>query len=245
MRTPALAPMRVAPASTIARAPDRSRTPPAAFTPIAPPTTRRMRATSATVAPPFENPVDVFTKSAPAAFASVQAVTFSSSVSSAASMMTLLVTPHGRHTSTTASMSFWTALTSPDFSAPMWITMSTSDAPSKIARRVSYAFTSLAVAPSGNPTTVHTPTPLPCSRRAARVTHTGLMHTVANRYSAASRQSASISARVASAFSSVWSISEATSPAGAPAACRPSRDAPASSTPRTRCGQHSSCTAWQ
>jgi hypothetical protein len=52
-----------------------------------------MSATSAAVAPPGPKPVDVFTKSAPAAFASVHAVTFSSSVSSAASMITLLVTP--------------------------------------------------------------------------------------------------------------------------------------------------------
>jgi hypothetical protein len=102
MRTPALAPTRVAPAATIAFNPSRSRTPPAAFTPISSPTTRRMRATSAAVAPPGPNPVDVFTKSAAAAFASVHAVTFSSSVSSAASMMTLLSAPNSRHGDVTA-----------------------------------------------------------------------------------------------------------------------------------------------
>ena len=39
----------------------KSRTPPAAFTPMSGPTTRRMRAPSATVAPPGPNPVEVFT----------------------------------------------------------------------------------------------------------------------------------------------------------------------------------------
>ncbi len=93
MRTPALAPMRVAPAATIAFICSRSRTPPDALTPISSPTTRRINATSAAVAPPGPKPVDVFTKSAPAAFDSVQAVIFSSSVSSAVSMITLLPAP--------------------------------------------------------------------------------------------------------------------------------------------------------
>src|SRR5438093_863597 len=43
--------MRSAPASSMAWADLRSRTPPAAFTPMSGPTTRRMRATSAAVAP--------------------------------------------------------------------------------------------------------------------------------------------------------------------------------------------------
>jgi hypothetical protein len=94
-------------------------------------------ATSAAVAPPDANPVDVFTKSAPAAFDSEQAVIFSSSVSSAASMMTLLIAPHCRHGSTTASMSRSTVRRSPDLSAPMLMTMSISVAPSKMARRAS------------------------------------------------------------------------------------------------------------
>src|SRR5262245_7355621 len=78
---------------------------PAAFTPTSSPTTRRISATSATVAPPDAKPVDVFTKSAPAALASVDAVTFSSSLNSAASMMTLLSTPDSRHGAVTASRS--------------------------------------------------------------------------------------------------------------------------------------------
>ena len=83
------------------------------------------------------------------------------------------------------------------------MTMSISDAPSKMARRVSKFLTSAVVAPSGNPTTEQTPTPVPRSREAASATHTGFTHTVAKWNSAASRQSFSISARVASALSSV------------------------------------------
>ena len=50
----------------------RSRTPPAALTPIASPTTRRISMTSAIVAPPGPKPVEVLTKSAPAALVSVR-----------------------------------------------------------------------------------------------------------------------------------------------------------------------------
>src|SRR5438093_868973 len=88
--------MRSAPASSMAWAALRSRTPPAAFTPISGPTTRRMSATSAAVAPPGPKPVDVLTKSAPAARAITQAFTFSSSVRSAASMMTFTSAPPPR-----------------------------------------------------------------------------------------------------------------------------------------------------
>src|SRR5262249_25885678 len=49
---PALAPTRLAPAATIACSPSRSRTPPAALTPMSAPTTRRISATSWIVAPP-------------------------------------------------------------------------------------------------------------------------------------------------------------------------------------------------
>jgi hypothetical protein len=127
-----------APAATIALRPSRSRTPPAALTPISAPTTRRISATSAAVAPPGPNPVEVFTKSAPAAFDSVQAVIFSSSVRRAASMITLLTTPHCRGTgSVTASMSRSTGaqvarLQRADVDDHVDLA-----APSKIARRVS------------------------------------------------------------------------------------------------------------
>src|SRR4029453_3697108 len=104
-------------------------------------------ATSATVAPPGPKPVDVFTNSAAAALARVHAVTFSSSVRSAASMMTLLNAPNSRQGIVTASMSVSTTRRSPDLSAPTLITMSISRAPSKIARRVSHPFTSAPPAP--------------------------------------------------------------------------------------------------
>ncbi len=97
--------MRSAPASIIACADLRSRTPPAALTPISGPTTRRISATSAAVAPPGPKPVDVFTKSAHAARAITHAFTFSSSVRSAASMMTLAIVPRVWHAATTPAMS--------------------------------------------------------------------------------------------------------------------------------------------
>lgn len=50
--TPELVPSRVAPASSIASAVARSRTPPDAFTPSTGPTVRRISATSCNVAPP-------------------------------------------------------------------------------------------------------------------------------------------------------------------------------------------------
>src|SRR5207244_3300150 len=72
----ALAPIRVAPAATIFFTSSRVRMPPEAFTPIAGPTVSRIKATSCSVAPDGPNPVDVFTKSAPASLASRQAVRF-------------------------------------------------------------------------------------------------------------------------------------------------------------------------
>ncbi len=79
----ALVPRRLAPASTIACASSALWIPPEAFTPISGPTVFLIRATSAAFAPPVENPVEVFTKSAPASFASSHAFTFSSSVKKA------------------------------------------------------------------------------------------------------------------------------------------------------------------
>ena len=54
---------------------------------------------------PGPKPVDVFTKSAPAAWESTQAFTFSSSVSSAVSRMTLTSAPPPWLVSTTPAMS--------------------------------------------------------------------------------------------------------------------------------------------
>src|SRR5580698_2446701 len=60
------APIRFAPASSMACTSASFRTPPDAFTPQRAPATPRSSATSATVAPPEANPVEVFRKSAPA-----------------------------------------------------------------------------------------------------------------------------------------------------------------------------------
>src|SRR5579885_251546 len=57
--TLALAPIRVAPAATMARRSSSVRMPPEAFTPISGPTTRRINATSCAVAPAVLKPVDV------------------------------------------------------------------------------------------------------------------------------------------------------------------------------------------
>ena len=100
--------------------------------------------------------------------------------------------------------------------------MSISVAPSKIARRVSYCFTSGVVAPSGKPTTEHTPTPVPRSRAAARATQVGFTHTVANLHSAASRHSVSISsARGVGLQQRVIDEPSATAFAPPSRACRP------------------------
>ncbi len=83
-------PSRVAPASIIASAVAVSRMPPEALTPNFGPTVSRISFTSATVAPPPGlKPVEVFTKCAPLSTTSLQARTFSSSVSRQVSIITL------------------------------------------------------------------------------------------------------------------------------------------------------------
>ena len=85
---PCEAPILFAPASTISLRASGVRIPPAALTPIVGPTVLRIKATSLTVAPPVENPVEVLTKSALASFASLQARTISSSLSKQHSRIT-------------------------------------------------------------------------------------------------------------------------------------------------------------
>ena len=63
--------MRFAPAARMASRSSSVRIPPDALTPISGPTTRRISATSCTVAPWVENPVEVLTKSAPACLLSI------------------------------------------------------------------------------------------------------------------------------------------------------------------------------
>ena len=107
MATLALAPMRLAPASTIFFASAVVRMPPDALTPMSLPTTCRMSAMSSAVAPPGPKPVLVLTNAAPAAFASAQPTIFSSRSSAPVSRMTL--TALGRAASTTDAMSFSTS----------------------------------------------------------------------------------------------------------------------------------------
>ena len=131
---------------------------------------------------------------------------FSASLSSAASMMTLLMAPDSWQASLTRAMSLRTRSWSPLLSAPMLMTMSISRAPSRTARRASKAFTSEGVAPKGKPMTEATATSVSRSRTAARRTQVGLTQTEAKWCSAASSQSLSMSAAEASGLSSVWSM---------------------------------------
>ena len=89
MLTPALAPILSAPASIIASTVSRSLIPPEALTFSLSPTVSFINLTSATLAPPLLNPVDVLTKSAPAASDSSQAFTISSSERRQVSIITL------------------------------------------------------------------------------------------------------------------------------------------------------------
>ncbi len=173
-------------------------------------------------------PVLVFTKSALASLARRQAMTFSASVRSAVSMITLLMAPLSWQASLTAATSARTRSLRPDLSAPMLMTMSISRAPSRMTRRASWALISDSVAPNGKPMTEATATPGALeARRAARDTQTGLMHTDANPWRTASAQSLSMSAAVASGFSSVWSMYWARPWGTLPASpLYPMRDAP-------------------
>src|SRR5665647_1415240 len=123
-------PSRVAPAAIRARAAAPVRMPPDALTPSRPPTVAAISSTACTVAPPPGwNPVEVFTKSAPAASAARQAPITCASLSAADSMITLSSTVAGT-AARTAAMSASTACHRPATAAPMSITMSTSSAPS-------------------------------------------------------------------------------------------------------------------
>ena len=118
--------------------------------------------------------------------------------------MTLTVRPAAAFT--TPSISRCTSAQSPALAAPTWMTISSSSAPMAAQLAASAAFCSGVMAPSGNPTTQHTFTPVPCSSFAASGIYTGLTQTLAKWYAAASAHSFSICSGVASGFSSVWSI---------------------------------------
>ena len=156
------------------------------------------------IAPPVENPVDVFTKSAPASFANWQASTFSSSVNRQVSIITF--TSLLPLASTTALISSSTNLRFLDLRAPILITISISSAPLAIASLASKALTAEVDAPKGKPITVQTLTELSLSNSAAVLTQVGLTQTLANSYFLASSIKERICSLLASAFSKVWSI---------------------------------------
>src|SRR4051794_37962956 len=91
----------------------------------------------------------------------------------------------------------------------MLMTMSISCAPARTAAAVSATFASVLVAPSGNPTTVHTFTGEPFNSAFTSGTQYGFTQTLAKLYWRASRQIFTTSARVASGLRIVWSMSDA------------------------------------
>ena len=97
--------------------------------------------------------MEVLTKAAPASSESWHALTFSSSVSRQVSMMTFTMAPYLAAVSTTALISSLTKSKFPLLSAPMFITMSISFAPSLQASSVSKALAEVVHAPRGKPTT--------------------------------------------------------------------------------------------
>ena len=181
--------------------------PPEALTPRASPTVARMSATAWVDAPPAGwKPVDVLTKSAPAAIDARQAATISSSVRAAASIMTLRTRGEGT-TRRTAAISPSKSASRPSLTSSMLMTMSISSAPSATARAASKAFTSGLTAPEGKPTTQATLSPSGTSRGSME----GETHTEKVPAPAPSSTMRATSARVASGLRIVWSIIAATS----------------------------------
>ena len=126
--------------------------------------------------------------------------------------MTLTIAPAAWATSTTAAMSAWTSASRPDFRAPIWITMSSSVAPSASARRASATLISVVVVAVREPddrADRHVRAVEDRPRRARRPP--AGTHTDATSYSAASRQPASTNASSSSGRSREWSITLAMS----------------------------------
>ena len=155
-------------------------------------------------------------KSAPALRAISDARSFSSKLSRQVSRMTFTIAPPPCASSTTPLMS-WRTISKcslvPDFSRPMFRTMSTSCAPSFTTRAVSSRLEAERVAPKGNPTTTPVLIPVPANASTAVATQKGFTIAQAKPYSAASWQSWITCARVASGFRSVWSSTAASAEA--------------------------------
>src|SRR5438067_1404948 len=168
-----------------------------------------MSAMSSTVATPGLTPVQLFTKSAPAATESSQARIFSSMLSNPVSMMTFSSAPWAWAICATPRMSYSTLARSPDFNAPRLITMSSSWAPKRIVASASDRLLEVSAAPKGKPMGVPSLTALARKRSAASASQCGCTKTVANPYCKAYSQWAEICAAVASGRSRVWSMTEA------------------------------------
>jgi hypothetical protein len=128
---------------------------------------------------------------------------FSSVSSSAVSIITFRIAAERCARSASAVISELTTVRSPDFSAPMLITMSNSLAPNRKQSTASASFAVPVVAPSGNPITVPTSTGDPCTRLTACATFAGFTITEQKPYWTASAHSFATCARVASAFNRV------------------------------------------
>ena len=137
------------------------RMPPDALTWHRPSSVSFISRTASTLAPPVEKPVEVLTKAAPASAQIMQARAISSLLSRQVSRITLTGWP--AQACTTASISRRTASACPAFSSPMFITMSISSAPDRIASAASNALAAVLIAPEGKPATQHTLIPVPFS----------------------------------------------------------------------------------
>lgn len=104
--TLALHPIRSAPARTISRKASAVRMPPAALTFTRESTFLRISRTSSTVAPPVENPVEVFTNDGSTSLAILHNASFSSSDNRQFSNMTFDGTHASRQIETICSISF-------------------------------------------------------------------------------------------------------------------------------------------
>ena len=133
---------------------------------------------SFTVAPRGPYPVEVLTNSAPALTASLDTAVISSAVRLPVSRITLWTFWGVMAMMFLTSISTKSSLT--DFTIPMLITMSSSDAPFFIASMASTILTVVVLAPKGKPTTAQTLISVPFRSWRARETWQLLTTTQAN-----------------------------------------------------------------
>jgi|GEM_PF-6294076 len=188
----------------------RERMPPEAFTPIVAPTVWNVTSITSGAAPFSAKPVEVFTRLAAAACASRQAWANCSRVRLHVSRMTLTRTPRALATSTTPLMSCWTYAGSPERNLPMFMTMSSSCAPSSTARRASSDLVAGQWPPGGKPTTAATVVALSRSRTTASGTSLGRTQRLPTPRRRHMSAAAATSRSVRFGLSTAWSITRAT-----------------------------------